>query len=216
MNFAAANATPMIAIGVVQLLCGVAIFLAEVLSLSLYEYSGTVYSGIVLGIFYIITGSIGTAAGSSARNPAGSGRCLAIASLVMSILSILNAFSMIIWCSVFLDIAWYLDSYFFIIRYYGVRVVGTQLAFFIIVFIASIVMCVFSTRAMKAMRSNTMTTVTHVTHLVPQQGMVYNVAQYPGQQFAAYSAQQPYGQPPATAYAYSGQQFFAPPASHNV
>ncbi|XP_055357773.1 uncharacterized protein LOC129602693 [Paramacrobiotus metropolitanus] len=181
------------ATGGTQLFCGLVLILIDIINMGMYYgISWNTWMPLIFGIFYVITGSFGVTAGNAANRSQGSARCLAITSLVMSILSILNSFALIIYTGILVAGYSVINNYSGGYYYFDSGPLGftaAALVFFLITFIVSIVNCVMATRVMSS--SPTTTTVTHVTHVVQQPGMVYGVQQqYPGQ--PAYPGQQPY------------------------
>ncbi|XP_055357655.1 uncharacterized protein LOC129602609 [Paramacrobiotus metropolitanus] len=173
-----------------QIFLGFILIVIDISSMGMYKgFSVTTYTGFVFGIFYIVTGSLGVAAGSAVSRAKSSTRCLTITSMVMSVLSILNSFGLAIYVGTWVAFYAVLDRF----SVFGVRygaaaaaaLCGVALAMYIIMFLMSIVVCVMASRAMSSSRS----TVTHVTHVVQQPGVVYNAQQQT--QTYAYPAGQP-------------------------
>ncbi|XP_055353522.1 uncharacterized protein LOC129599336 [Paramacrobiotus metropolitanus] len=105
MNPSASNAEATIALAIIQLLGGVIIFVADAIPLAVQYIPLTNFVGIILGLFYIVSGALGVAAGASQLKPVPStgARCLAVSCFVLNIVSVLSSFSMLVWCSVILN-----------------------------------------------------------------------------------------------------------------
>ncbi|XP_055345084.1 uncharacterized protein LOC129592950 [Paramacrobiotus metropolitanus] len=97
------NHKPILALGILQVLFGAAMIITDIVNFNIIPTSDSLYfslfgSGFYIGSFYIITGSLGIAAGRPL--PSGqssrSRRCLLLTTLVMSILSTIMAASLIV------------------------------------------------------------------------------------------------------------------------
>ncbi|XP_055341006.1 uncharacterized protein LOC129590057 [Paramacrobiotus metropolitanus] len=139
MNSAGAKITPYIVASGIQIIGGFAILIAEISGAALTDGQGsaTGYMGYPIGIFYMITGILGIVAARSHY-----ARCPMVASLVMSVFCILQAIGMMGWQGLVIAKWWgWLKP--------GVGgVIGSQLAFFAVVFTASIVKCVLVCRGL--------------------------------------------------------------------
>ncbi|XP_055350542.1 uncharacterized protein LOC129597121 [Paramacrobiotus metropolitanus] len=102
---------PVLAFGILQVLFGVALIITDIINFGinlpgnafLFSVAG---SGIYTGVFFIITGSFGIAAGRplSVGTTPRSRRCLLVTSMVMSILSTLLATALLILLAVLLAV----------------------------------------------------------------------------------------------------------------
>ncbi|XP_055349811.1 uncharacterized protein LOC129596527 [Paramacrobiotus metropolitanus] len=94
----------MIGLGAGLCVCGLLLIILDIVFFALYiPITGS--TGIIFGIFYIITGAITIAAGKTTQANQDNARCLMIAALVLSILSLLDAFGMLIF-AILLTILW--------------------------------------------------------------------------------------------------------------
>jgi hypothetical protein len=185
------------AFGVLQLICGVALFCTDIANSVMFGGAsllvGLAY-GFWGGIFLIITGSLGAAAGK--KLPPGVSaverKCLLIASLIMSILSSLNTFGLCIWFG-----TWVAASGLTCSGAYGcydlLPISAAFLAFTLIAFISSFGQIIAAGMNLCNMPSYSVTTYTTSGQQQNPPGVVY-VASPPQQ-----NAQQPYppqqGQP---------------------
>ncbi|XP_055356523.1 uncharacterized protein LOC129601686 [Paramacrobiotus metropolitanus] len=156
--------------GAVQILCGIIIFICDVIGMGMWwGISLTKYTGFVSGIIYFITGIVTRSAVSAARQSKSNTVCLAITVLVMGIICSLLAFGLAVYDCVVVDAyAKYLTG---LLKTGWCGIVGAQLAFQIVMLIASITACVYSSKNISApipaTAGNTATTTTTTVTMPP-------------------------------------------------
>ncbi|XP_055357911.1 uncharacterized protein LOC129602786 [Paramacrobiotus metropolitanus] len=160
---------PLNFLGAVQLCCGIAVLVTEIVSLSFFGFTLTRFSALPLGILYIITGVFGMAAASSLRPTAQPSRCALVTSLALSIVSFLSAIALVIWLFVFLttfnpaDLTGTLRVLAVYIATYTANIAGPLLAFLWLMIIVSSVMMVVAGRGVSQLNQPTVV-VTQIAH----------------------------------------------------
>ncbi|XP_055349749.1 uncharacterized protein LOC129596480 isoform X2 [Paramacrobiotus metropolitanus] len=104
-NGAKTGTRHMIGLGAALCVCGLLLLIPDTVFFVLFiPIFG--FSGVISGIFYIVTGAITIAAGKTTQTNQDNARCLLIAALVLSTLSLLCAFGLLIF-AIIVTIWWW-------------------------------------------------------------------------------------------------------------